>query len=53
VTVDVTPGGAEGHMWRVWLTDSHGRIWPLTACSKIDTLSFVLKTLSQEFGIHG
>jgi hypothetical protein len=45
MTVDVTPGGFEGHMWRVWL---NGRL--VCACSDINTLAFALGSIKLEVG---
>lgn len=45
MTVAVTPGGFEGHMWRVWL---NGRL--VCATSKLDTLAFALGSIKLEVG---
>lgn len=50
MTLDITPGGSDGHMWRVWLITRRGDMRLVCACSKMDTLAFAVGSIREMVG---
>lgn len=47
MTLSISPGGYDGHRFRVWLTTRRGDKRLVCSCSKIDTLAFAVGSIRE------